>query len=57
MQEFNFHTDKRAQHNPPIELFNKVKFRYVMMLNSIGRKIGQQIFTVTIDTSLWTWFS
>ncbi|KAI5655603.1 hypothetical protein M9H77_32790 [Catharanthus roseus] len=22
--EFNFHTDKRAQHNPPIELFNKL---------------------------------
>ncbi|CAI9093858.1 OLC1v1029448C1 [Oldenlandia corymbosa var. corymbosa] len=23
-KEFNFHTDKRAQHNPPVELFNKL---------------------------------
>lgn len=30
LQEFNFHTEKRIQNNPPIDLFSKVVFKLLI---------------------------
>ena len=56
IQEFNFHTEKRVQHNPPSELFSKVWIHadlfscslHIFFLTAISFKLIQRYFALRV---------